>query len=366
METDKTKYLEIEAKIFKILKTQLGERLHLYCLTGSLARGNPVPGWSDIDIVLVVDAYTPDFFKLLESVSRIDGIKIGITFYSLEEFNDRYFRDPKTHAALELIEKGVYVPKVLSDSVDLTSVSITQKIFIDAVEFSNMLHMAKRSLLVEKGDVHDSIKKVIVLIRIILKQYNIWPVTSEEVFVEMAKKFKDFPVIDKPVNVIYYDDWKEKGILIFEWIRKNTTNIFPLMNAAKTMIDRVRAVIISDQRVLVIERQKPDKPVYFVFPGGGVERTDAGAEEALKRECREELGLEVKVGEEICRVEFGGQIEAFYRCEISSGEVTQKIGGPEAERATTASGTYKIVWKSFAEAAGLNIQPRDVRDRLPK
>ncbi len=361
---DISNYFETEKTIFDLLQKNLGPRLLFYCLTGSLARGKPVPGWSDIDILLVVDAYTPDFFALLESTSKVNGIKVGMTFYSLEEFNERYFRDPKTHAALELIEKGVYVPKVLSDLIELSSISISQKIIVDAVEFSNMLHLAKRSLLMEKGDVHDSIKKVIVLLRIILKQYSIWPVTSEEVFTEMVRKFPDFPLVDKPVNSIYYGEWREKGILIFEWIRNNTQNIFPLMNEAKTMIDRVRAVIVSEQGILTIERQKPGKPVYFVFPGGGVERTDANAVDALKRECHEELGLEVQVGEEICRVEFNGQIEVFYRCQIISGQVTPKIGGPEADRQTSTSGTYQIVWKSLAEASTLNIQPQAVKDRL--
>src|SRR3989344_5924029 len=221
-------------------------------------------------------------------------IKVGMTFYSLEEFNERYFRDPKTHAALELIEKGIYIPRIVSDEIDLNSISISQKILVDTVEFSNILHLAKRSILSEKGGVHDSIKKVIVLMRIILKQYNIWPVISEEVFAEMVQKFPDFPVVDKSVDSIYYDEWKERSILIFEWIRTNSAKVFPLMKGAKTMIDRVRSVIVKEEKLLLIERVKSGKETYYVFPGGGVERSDSNPEEALKRECREELGLEVK------------------------------------------------------------------------
>src|SRR3989344_5893549 len=241
---NKSDYFETEKNIFELLKKSLGTRLLFYCLTGSLARGKPVPGWSDIDILLVVDVYSPDFFALLESVAMMGEIKVGMTFYSLEEFNERYFRDPKTHAALELIEKGIYIPRIISD----------------------------------------------------------------EVFAEMVQKFPDFPVVDKSVDSIYYDEWKERSILIFEWIRTNSTKVFPLMKGAKTMIDRVRSVIVKEEKVLLIERVKSGKETYYVFPGGGVERSDSNPEEALKRECREELGLEVQIEQEVCRTEFNGQV----------------------------------------------------------
>src|SRR3990167_8923570 len=352
---NKSDYFETEKNIFELLKKSLGTRLLFYCLTGSLARGKPVPGWSDIDILLVVDVYSPDFFALLESVAMMGEIKVGMTFY---------FLDPKTHAALELIEKGIYIPRIVSDEIDLNSISISQKILVDTVEFSNILHLAKRSILSEKGGVHDSIKKVIVLMRIILKQYNIWPVISEEVFAEMVQKFPDFPVVDKSVDSIYYDEWKERSILIFEWIRTNSTKVFPLMKGAKTMIDRVRSVIVKEEKVLLIERVKSGKETYYVFPGGGVERSDSNPEEALKRECREELGLEVQIEQEVCRTEFNGQVEAFYRCRIISGEVSRDIGGPESSRTIALSGSYQIVWKDLADVGNLNIQPQKVKNLL--
>ena len=55
---------------------------------------------------------------------------------------------------------------------------------------------------------------------------------------------------------------------------------------------RASAVIIEDNKVLLIERVKPGFD-YFVFPGGGVEEGE-NLEDTLKREVKEELSLEIK------------------------------------------------------------------------
>jgi ADP-ribose pyrophosphatase YjhB (NUDIX family) len=55
---------------------------------------------------------------------------------------------------------------------------------------------------------------------------------------------------------------------------------------------RVSVVILKDGKVLFLRRVKPDRE-YFVIPGGGVENGES-IEEALVREVKEELTLEVK------------------------------------------------------------------------
>lgn len=54
------------------------------------------------------------------------------------------------------------------------------------------------------------------------------------------------------------------------------------------MEKRVRALIIEEDKILLIKRVKANLS-YFVIPGGGVEAGESN-EEALIRECREELG----------------------------------------------------------------------------
>ena len=55
-----------------------------------------------------------------------------------------------------------------------------------------------------------------------------------------------------------------------------------------------KALIIRDRQVLLIEKRVGDAN-WFVFPGGGQERGET-LEEALQRECMEEIGTHVVVG----------------------------------------------------------------------
>jgi 8-oxo-dGTP diphosphatase len=59
------------------------------------------------------------------------------------------------------------------------------------------------------------------------------------------------------------------------------------------MKKRVRAIIIKENKILIIKRTKSDD-VYFVIPGGGVEIGE-NIETAIKRECKEELGVKIVV-----------------------------------------------------------------------
>ena len=56
----------------------------------------------------------------------------------------------------------------------------------------------------------------------------------------------------------------------------------------------VGALIIEDGRILLVERGNPPLMGYWSLPGGGVE-TGERLEEAIRREVREETGLEIEV-----------------------------------------------------------------------
>lgn len=121
---------------------------------------------------------------------------------------------------------------------------------------------------------------------------------------------------------------------------------------------RVRAIIVSREHILLIERIKQDRH-YWVFPGGGVESSDLTPEAALVRECREELGVVIEV-EKLYETYQGDEDELFYLCRVVSG-VIGKIGGPELTRDPTIWGQYKPVWLSVAEIGDKNILPEQIK-----
>lgn len=87
----------------------------------------------------------------------------------------------------------------------------------------------------------------------------------------------------------------------------------------------VAAVIVRDGRVLLTRRLEGQHLAgLWEFPGGKLEGGES-PEEALVRECREECGIEVEVGE-IVDVTYHRYPEKdvlllFYRCELRAGEV---------------------------------------------
>ncbi len=87
----------------------------------------------------------------------------------------------------------------------------------------------------------------------------------------------------------------------------------------------VAAVIERDGRILIGQRRRTDAhPLKWEFPGGKVEPGET-AEHALTRELREELGVDVSVGEEIARYgyQYPGRAPIdliFYRIARCDGE----------------------------------------------
>ncbi len=67
------------------------------------------------------------------------------------------------------------------------------------------------------------------------------------------------------------------------------------------MITVVAAIIRSGKRLLICQRKRGDRfGLKWEFPGGKVEPNEQ-PQDALRRELREELGVEVKIGDEIYR-----------------------------------------------------------------
>ncbi|HMR18106.1 MAG TPA: (deoxy)nucleoside triphosphate pyrophosphohydrolase [Sphingobacterium sp.] len=85
------------------------------------------------------------------------------------------------------------------------------------------------------------------------------------------------------------------------------------------------AIIEHEGKVLICQRSERMKlPLKWEFPGGKVE-TKESKEECLKREIREELGIDIKIGQELSRVEHHYSDFSLYLypfiCKLVSGKL---------------------------------------------
>lgn len=189
-------YQNIEDKFFQKLLKLEGKNLLFYCITGSLAYNNLIQGWSDIDILMVFGKYSTSLFRhineALEDSKKI--IKIGTTFYSLNEFNHlMYFKDPKTCHAIELIKKGVYIPKIKAKTVILPSIDKETLKIYDMVDMAKYLHNIRRQLLYRfEFDEYLVYKQIFAILKILLYRQDILVFGYQDTILKSKKYLFDF------------------------------------------------------------------------------------------------------------------------------------------------------------------------------
>lgn len=129
--------------------------------------------------------------------------------------------------------------------------------------------------------------------------------------------------------------------------------------AARSPRLATRAVILADDRLLLVNAYAGSQSDLWCAPGGGVE-SGTSLPDNLIREVHEETGLHVAVGP-LCLVnEFHDpprgfhQVDLYFRCHILAGQITTDWRDPEGI-------VTRRRFFSRAEMAGIRFKP----DSLP-
>ena len=121
-----------------------------------------------------------------------------------------------------------------------------------------------------------------------------------------------------------------------------------------------RAVLLKDDRLLVVNAYPGNKSDLWCVPGGGAE-PGSSLPENLAREVFEETGLTIKVGLPCLVNEFHSpdhgfhQVEVFFRCTLQSGQLSAEWQDPEAI-------VHKRQFVTREELSGLRFKPSSLID----
>lgn len=122
-------------------------------------------------------------------------------------------------------------------------------------------------------------------------------------------------------------------------------------------------------QVLVIHKRMDQDGDFFLFPGGGQNHGESAAE-ALLRECREELGAEVRLGRLRFVRDYIARHHSFAHLQPGFHAVdlffeAELIGEADYGRATeTDNRQIGLAWLSLAELPSLPVYPRRVAEIL--
>ena len=130
-----------------------------------------------------------------------------------------------------------------------------------------------------------------------------------------------------------------------------------------------KAVIIQNNALLVIVGRGEIGDEYYYLPGGGQEQFET-LEDALKRECFEEIDAKVIVGDILFvrdyiakNHEFAAlapnfhQVDFFFECRLEAGEVPKNGSNPDS----TQQGVY---WLPLIELETANLYPKRLKTVL--
>lgn len=231
----KDDYFEKEKQFYELLTSALQTDILLYCVTGSLARNELIPGWSDIDVLIVIRDYTPSLMEKISNVLRTtEGeIKIGVSIFSLEEFNHKYFKDSKTYISTLLLEKSYYKPRIIDPCIVLQTQDRSLRKYMNIYDFARFSHDLKRELLQNSKEYDEKkvYKLAIILLKIALFERDIITFGYTETLQKATEIFGDLAgqlvtpevIMNIPENKAKrYNDY----VHMFEWIRKNINAVF--------------------------------------------------------------------------------------------------------------------------------------------
>jgi ADP-ribose pyrophosphatase YjhB (NUDIX family) len=118
---------------------------------------------------------------------------------------------------------------------------------------------------------------------------------------------------------------------------------------------RARAIIVRDNCIALIKRQREGR-IYYVIPGGGMEFGETPEQTAI-RESREELGLHIEIERPLAEINFHGRLQYYFLAHVTGGKFGTGEGPEMIGKYPPERGTYTPVWIPLRSVMHLNLFP---------
>ncbi|MFP9129172.1 NUDIX domain-containing protein [Niallia sp. BSM11] len=130
-----------------------------------------------------------------------------------------------------------------------------------------------------------------------------------------------------------------------------------------------KAIIIDNDKLLLTKNQD-DEGYFYLFPGGGQEHGET-LEQAVRRECLEEVGEQVEVGSLVFIREYIGknhehasfdydfhQVEHYFICNIENGQSEKtKLANPDTNQ-------VGLEWLPIDKLLDYRIYPKELLQQI--
>jgi 8-oxo-dGTP pyrophosphatase MutT (NUDIX family) len=123
---------------------------------------------------------------------------------------------------------------------------------------------------------------------------------------------------------------------------------------------RARAIIIRDNCIALIKRQR-DGHIYYVIPGGGMEPGETPEQTAI-RESLEELGLSIEIDRLLAEVTFYGKKQYYFLARVTGGKFGTGNGPEMLGKYPPERGTYTPMWIPLRSVEYINLFPPSIAE----
>lgn len=141
----------------------------------------------------------------------------------------------------------------------------------------------------------------------------------------------------------------------------------PMEPVTTPIRNAVRALILRDEHILLLRKDGTDQGERFALPGGGQDPGET-LEQALMRECGEEIGSRVEIRELVCvadcfkprgtaPVTTRHLVEFLFMCTVPDDYVPVNGHHPDKHQ-------VEVIWARLDALAGMPLYPRSLRPYL--